>query len=257
VNARARWRYRRVLYSGTLSGLGILLVAFCYLRIAAWAHNYYAVTRYVLVAHDIDQEVATKVSTWLDQLLHEGALAHPEYSALTHTLLDTAPLVGAVAWSRYNPTCLTCTITGVKPVFLVNDDLVAATNGRLYSTAVLDPGAAELPAVVVSKEWTEPEHFLTVFKFFTQLPGATVSMYNGVYHNPTMIVMTPKNDLDLPYRCVCIVDERSVTLLPDAVTLMGMCQHREGHISLIDFRFSGRVIHKCITDKEYKHLLRA
>ncbi len=256
MNERARWRHRRLLYSAIVSmiiGAGVLVG---YYRVAAWASEYFAVTSYVVVAQQLDTQTVTELSEWLDNKMAEGSLRKPVCPVLTFELMNAFPLVGSVSWSRYNPVCLTCTVSGVRPALVVNEHFVAGTNGRLYSDAVLPVDRTQVPSVVISSEWVAQDHFSRPFTFFMNVAPAILQSYDCVYHNPSMVVMTPKTTLDLPYRCVCIVDERSVTLLPDMVELMSMCQHRDGHISLLDFRFSGRIVNKCITHKECKNLQR-
>lgn len=256
MNERARWRHRKVLYSFLLMVVCGIGVVFSYLKLASWARSYYQVDSVVVVGPAVDEETVANISSWLTVLLQRGVLAKPQYDALTKSLLADFPLIGSVSWSRYKPSCLRCAVAPVKPVAIINDFYVAGDNGCLYEIGLFDSVPPTLPAFVVNNAWLSSELFSRVLSFFNAIPLALLSGYNVVYHDPYRIVMTPKNELDLPYRCVCIVDERSVTLVPDLVRLMSMCQHAQEQIMLFDFRFSGSVITKCITHKEYLQLQR-
>ena len=256
MNERARWRHRRLLYSGLVTDVVGACIVFCYFQLAAWARNYYSVDSFVVVCNGVDEEKAAQVSHWLTGLLKSGQLSQPSYAALTQSLLRDFPLIGKVSWSRYNPSCLTCTVAPVAPVFRINNEYVAATNGCVYHRSLFDELSDSLPAITVNESWLASQRFARVYTFIMSIPASVFSAYDCVYHDPYRVVMTPKNDLDLPYRCVCVVDERSVTLLPDVVELMSRCQDKEEHVVVFDFRFSGSVITKCITHKQYTQLQR-
>ncbi len=264
MNERARWRHRRTLYSIIVGLIVVGLSVHVYGRVAAWAYRHYAVTSYVVVSQNLDEATMSAVSDWFDEQKEAGRLAHPDYEKLNAELVHTFPLVGLTVWSRYNPTCLTCKMRGVEPVFRVNKYYVAGDNGRLYRNNMFSTLPSDLPRMRVNHSWLEADRFGQVYAFYRGLPAEFLKTYDCIYRDPHTVVVSPKASLDLPHRCVCLVDDRSVSLLPDMVALMSSCQvlrddHRQptdDTVCFFDFRFSGRVISKCITHQECAQLQR-
>ncbi|MDQ5890931.1 MAG: hypothetical protein QG604_805 [Candidatus Dependentiae bacterium] len=264
MNERARWRHRRTLY-GIIIWLILCGIAMhLYTRVAAWASTHYAVTSHVLVYQQLDDDTVSDIGLWFDEQKKAGNLAHPDYVRLNAELLEVFPLIGATSWSRYNPTCLTCTMIGVSPAFAVNKHYIAGDNRRLYDAPMFITIPENLPQVRVNPLWLSGDRFPEVYTFIAGLPARFLSVFNCAYHDPHMVVISPKEALDLPHRCVCVVDGRSVSLVPDMVVLMSLCQvlqednkpSEEKSVCYFDFRFSGRVISKCITHRECVQLQR-
>jgi len=264
VNERARWRHRRTLYSIIVGLIFFGLFAHAYRRVATWAYRYYAVTSYVIVSQNLDDATTAGVKDWFDEQKEAGRLTHPDYEKLNTELVQHFPLVGLTFWSRYNPTCLTCKIIGVEPLFRVNKYYVAGNNGRLYRNSMFTALSPALPHMRVDPSWLDADRFAHVYSFYQALPKNFLATYDCAYHDPHTVVISPKESLDLPHRCVCLVDDRTVSLLPDMVSLMSQCQvlcertkeSAKDTVCFFDFRFSGRVISKCITHQECAQLQR-
>jgi len=258
VNKRARWQHRRIL----AFVLGCMVLTACavqaYRVLAAWATRTYAVTSFVLVAHDVDDDTVRLIGEWLREKKERGDFQDPLYADLHAELVAQFPLVARTSWSRATPEVLTCTVFGAQPVFFINKRYVVGDNGALYPAALFPQASLVLPRIVVAEEWLTPASFCQPYEFLISLTPAFLHAFNSTYHNPNMIVVWPKEALDLPHHCVCIVDQRTVSVLPDTVTLMGLCQglKEDGEyrvddaLCLFDFRFPGTVIRKCVTPKE-------
>ena len=264
MNERARWKHRKVL-NNVIVGIILLAAALqVYRQCAAWAASYYAVTSYVLVTQNLEHEEVQKIGNWLEKKNEAGAFKSPDYATLHAALIAEFPLVATSVWSRMVPECLTCTIRGAKPLFFVNTHYVAADNGALYKASLFPGITLTLPHVTIGREWLEQKYFAQPYRFFAERPASFLSVYEVAYKNPSMIVVWPKESLDLPHACVCIVDQRTVSLLPDTVALMSLCQglkEESAHavddaVCVFDFRFPERVIRTSVTPKESIQLQR-
>ncbi len=258
MDKRARWQHRKIL----ALVLGCLVLAAgavqVYRMIAAWAGRTYEITSFVLVAHNVDDATVSLIGEWLRAKKELGDFKAPVYADLHAELVATFPLIARSAWSRFVPECLTCTVEGARPRFFVNKRFVVGDNGVLYPVRFFPEASAGLPRIVIAEEWLSPQTFDQPYACLAQLPDQFFAVFNSTYHNPNMIVVWPKESLDLPHHCVCIVDQRTVSILPDTVTLMGLCQglkedgeyRADDTLCLFDFRFPGTVIRKCVTPKE-------
>ena len=236
-----------------------------YRIIAQWAEENYAVQSYVVMAQGLDDDTVTRIGNWLAVKKESGALRNPDYKVLHAELLAAFPLIASSSWSRLVPEWLNCRVVGAQPLFIVNDSYVAADNGRLYPQSFFPTMPRTEKKVTISREWLDEDVFENQpYAFLTQLTPSFLSVYEVAYANPALIVVWPKESLDLPHHCVCIVDQRTVSLLPDTVVLMSLCQGLkderddadDDRVCLLDFRFPGRLIRKCITQKESIHLQR-
>jgi len=264
VNKRARWQHRKLL--ALFVGCMVLAAGAvrAYRLLASWADRTYAVTSYVLVAHNLDDATSTLIGEWLTAKKEQGAFRTPSYADLHAELVAKFPLVARTSWSRFVPECLTCTVEGAQPLFFIHKRLVAGDNGLLYSVDSFPHALLTIPHIFIAEEWLSPDAFSEPYRFLRGLPSSFLSVFNITYHNPNMIVVWPKEALDLPHHCVCIIDQRTVSVLPDTVTLMGLCQglKEEGAyavddaLCIFDFRFPGTVIRKCVTPKEGLELQR-
>lgn len=264
MDKRARWQHRKVLYAILGLIIGFFIVREVYYVVAAWARKTYAVQSYMLVTEGLEDDQSMRIGRWLEHKKEAGLLANPDYEALHTELLQKFPLVASTAWSRLVPEWLTCRVTGAQPLFVVNDLFVMGDNGKLYPRALFPHMSHTDEKVSISREWLEEEVFEQPYQFLMGLPEEFLKVYEVVYCNPSLVVVWPKESLDLPHPCVCIVDQRTVSLLPDTVTLMSLCQGLrdesddayDDSVCLFDFRFPGRVIRKCITQEESIHLQR-
>lgn len=264
MNERARWQHKSLLFRLIIGFLGAALFLAFYARVARLVYDHYAVTSFVVVGHNVDTASSDGIFAWLSDESTQGHLIHPDYTALTEELLKRFPLVGRVVWSRYNPRCLTCTVVAVQPVFMVNESLVAGDNGKLYKVSLFDAIPAELAHIRINPLWLTADRFAQVFSFFSRVPSSLLSAFQWSFKDPYLVSATPKAALDLPHRCICLVDERTVAGMPDTVDLMNRCQALKGDLEmgpgravcLFDFRFAGPVISKCITHKECMQLQR-
>lgn len=264
MNERARWRNRRTFY-------GIILVLFAvavswqlFKLLGEWARQRYEVTSYALTTEGLDRDTVTRLVAWFDQKQAAGDFKQPDYRSLQGALVQEFPLVGVASWARYNPTCLSCTLSGVRPFFTINRAFVAGENGLLYRKDLFKEDLDGVPHVHVNPLWLTSERFNDVFSFFNRASRSLLETFACTYHDPHMVVLAPKESLDLPHRCVCIVDATTVGQLPDLVALMGLCQAlTEGQsarentmVCYLDFRFPGGLISKHITYKESLQLQR-
>jgi len=264
VNERARWRYRHILYSL----LALLFIGFLVFqaeqRLTVWARETYGIKSYVLVTQGLDKTVQAEVAEWFDNQLQKGRLRNPDYTELMAEITRLFPLVGGASWARYNPETLTCQLNGVLPLWSINHSFVMGDNGRLYQESFFSERAAQLPHIHVNPSWLEGSRLQAVSVFLHSLSPGVLAAFACTYQNPHMIVLAPKDSLDLPHHCVCIVDDRTVQRLPDIATLMGLCMDAQegqegeagGKVSCFDFRFSGRPIRESITPKECTYLQR-
>ena len=264
MNERARWRNRRLFYGGIAALLMGIIGVHLFKVVARWAARHYEVTSYVLTTQGFDRDTVAQLTCWFDSKSESGAFKQPDYQSLQGALVKAFPLVGAVSWARYNPTCLSCTIIGVHPFFTINRSLVAGDNGVAYPKDLFKEDLDCLPHVQVNPLWLQGERFREVFSFFNRCPRSLLESFACTYHDPHMIVLAPKESLDLAHRCVCVVDGITVGQLPDLVALMGLCQalqdrepQREGAmVCYFDFRFPGEVMSKHISYKESLQLQR-
>ncbi len=258
MNKRARWQHRKIL----ALVLGCLVLAVgavqVYRVFAVWAARTYAITSFVVVAHHVDDNTVSLIGEWLKAKKTLGDLQNPVYVDLHNELVAAFPLIAKTSWSRMVPECLTCTVEGAQARFFVNKRYIIGDNGVLYPVRLFPQISVTLPRIVIADEWLASEALCQPYSFLMQFSPAFFNVFNVTYHNPNMIVIWPKEALDLPHHCVCIVDQRTVSLLPDTVTLMSLCQglkedgeqRGDNAFCLFDFRFSGTVIRKCVTHKE-------
>lgn len=255
MNERARWQQRHTLVSmiGIVLLCGMAWKAYHYT--AQWARVRYAITSFTLVSQHVDTETARRMYEWLGLQQGMGKFIDPDYEHLTKMMVDTFPIVGRVSWSRYSPQSLSCSVYGVQPLCIINQQYVAGDNGKLYSIDLFTDGLRGIPELSVRRAWLDGAHFPQVYAFLSSLPRSFLALFDCVFHDPSLVVVTPKESLDLPHRCVCIIDTRSVSALPDTVTLMSMCQD-DAHdaVHSFDFRFPGPPLTRCITHKELMHL---
>lgn len=265
MNERAQWRHRRlvivsVVVLGTIAGSW-----WCYQQFVQWATRQYGIKEIHLSYTDVyDENLSARIDQWFEQRKADRALITQSRQELIHELMEMFPLVRGVSWGTYLPGHLHCTVTGVKPTFVINREYVAGNNGKLYARRDFATYKDDMPVLNIGKNWLHPASFGGVHKFFSQLPSALLSTYNIYYHDPYTIALVPVAFKELAHRSICLVDENSASHVRSLDELMELCgdlkqrtQPREKDaICFFDFRFQDRIISRIIPRSEFEQLQR-
>lgn len=237
----------------------------CYQQFVQWATARYGITQIHLSYTDVyDENLSARIEYWFEQHKEDKSLITQPRSELIRELMEAFPLIRGVSWGTYLPGHLHCTVTGVRPTFMINRQYVAGNNGQLYTRRDFASYQEQMPVLNISKNWLNASAFASVHKFFSQLPAGLLRTYHMYYHDPYTIALVPVNFTELPHRCVCLVDENSAARVRSIDELMELCVDLKTRtqpkvkepICFFDFRFEDRIISRVIPRSEFDQLQR-
>ncbi len=203
------------------------------------------------------------ISDWLESALKDGKFAQYVLHQVAQDLLDEFPLLNRVSWHMYKPGRLTCIMYGAQPKYIVNDRIIATSNGKLFDPKLFASFTKELPHLYINEEWMTPKVFPGVFSFLRRQPDLLYCVYSLYYQEPSTIFLFPEQTEVLPDPAVCIIDEDNASRIVSPVRLAQLAEDikqrkseewLKGSAFLFDFRFDRRVIGKVISMDEYTAL---
>lgn len=208
--------------------------------------------------------IAAQLNEWLHlQQTHHNLGSQDPY-VIASQLSSTFPLVSGLSWKRYQPMSVECTVYGASPQFLINNNLVAATNGKIYERTDFQLYQTPVPSLFITEKFLDPSFFPLVYAFLKTLSATIFEEYFLSYKDPYSIMLFSRNTAKKnEYTYVCITDEQSIKRLPQRDVIQALCKDIVARDEkdkattsyfYFDFRFEKQVVGKGLSKKAYDQL---
>lgn len=138
---------------------------------------------------------ATKqqIKNIVQSTLTRESLIHFDANQFYKTLEQQFPIIKTMVWKFQAPNTLALTITGAKPIFLINNTSVMGNKKHLIPPSFFDQNiVAQLPQICVEQNWINNNHInIDAYKVIRKLTNYLWTTYKITFHNTSNIELAP------------------------------------------------------------------